>query len=388
MKMVERARGSLRVAGLFAGVGGIELGLERAGHETRLLCEVDPGARAVLGERFPQARLVGDVRELQGLPRGIDLLTAGFPCQDVSPVGPTLGLGGTKSSLVGEVFRLIRKSRPDWVLLENVPFMLRLHSGAVIARVVEGLEEAGYRWAYRTIDTRAFGLPQRRLRVFILASRVAKPGGVLFRGDHSIREIPADRATGFGFYWTEGNRGLGWGVDCVPTLKGGSAFGMVSAPAVWMKTGEILVPSITAGERLQGLPAGWSEPAERVVRPGRRWTFVGNAVSVPVARWIGEGLARSEEPVDLTGLVGEFPSRWPAAAFGDRRGRYSVTLGTWPVKRSWRPIAGFLEGAAEPLSPRAAAGFHSRLTRSSLRYDPEFAAAVGQRGALHRPKAA
>src|SRR5690606_11088514 len=77
------------VAGLFAGVGGIELGLRRAGHEAALLCEFDPGASAVLEQRFRGVRLHGDVRTLAALPREVDLLAAGFPCQDLSQAGQT-----------------------------------------------------------------------------------------------------------------------------------------------------------------------------------------------------------------------------------------------------------------------------------------------------------
>src|SRR5215468_453878 len=127
-----KARGEgdrrLRVAGLFAGVGGIELGLHRAGHTSELLCEIDEGARAVLAARFPGVDLHGDVRELRDLPP-IDLVAAGFPCQDLSQAGRTAGISGANSGLVGEVFRLLdgMKGGPRWLLLENVPNMLKLH---------------------------------------------------------------------------------------------------------------------------------------------------------------------------------------------------------------------------------------------------------------------
>lgn len=94
----------------------------------------------------------------------------------------------------------------------------------------------------------------------------------------------------FGFYWTEGTRGLGWAVDAIPTLKGGSSIGIPSPPAILLESREVVTPSIRDAERLQGFPTDWTQPAEEVTRKGQRWKLVGNAVSVPVAEWIGRRL--------------------------------------------------------------------------------------------------
>ena len=90
------------VAGLFAGIGGIELGLSRHGGETELLCEYWEPAKAVLAERFPEIPLVGDIRELRSLPK-VDVVSAGFPCTDLSQAGRMHGISGEASGLVGEV---------------------------------------------------------------------------------------------------------------------------------------------------------------------------------------------------------------------------------------------------------------------------------------------
>lgn len=129
----------MRVAGLFAGVGGIELGLEQAGLTTALLCEIDPRAKAVLEHRFPRVRIEPDVSAIAQLPPDIDLLTAGFPCQDLSQAGKTSGIFGRRSGLIRSVFRLISDSKPPWVLIENVPFLLRLDGGRGIAYVTRNL---------------------------------------------------------------------------------------------------------------------------------------------------------------------------------------------------------------------------------------------------------
>src|SRR5687768_1844148 len=109
---------------MFAGIGGIELGLSQAGFEHSVLCEIDSQALAVLAERFPGVELQRDICAMSRLPRDVDLLSAGFPCQDFSQAGNTLGIKGRNSGLVAQVFRLLKRDRVPWVLLENVPFLL------------------------------------------------------------------------------------------------------------------------------------------------------------------------------------------------------------------------------------------------------------------------
>ena len=103
-----------RVAGLFAGIGGIELGFKRAlgeAVETALLCESWPAAQEVLRTRFPEAELHPDVREFDTIPSDVDLLTAGFPCTDLSQAGRTAGITGSASGLVTHVFEALRWRR-------------------------------------------------------------------------------------------------------------------------------------------------------------------------------------------------------------------------------------------------------------------------------------
>ena len=115
----------MKVAGLFAGIGGLEQGLAQAGHESVYLCEIWEPARAVLASNMPDVPCDRDVRDIAMLPSETELLAAGFPCQDLSQAGLTAGISGARSGLVGEVFRLIDKQRVPWVVLENVSFMLQ-----------------------------------------------------------------------------------------------------------------------------------------------------------------------------------------------------------------------------------------------------------------------
>lgn len=363
-----------RAVGLFAGIGGLELGLSEFGWSTDVLCEIDPGAQAVLRHHFPNAELHTDVTEFASLPGDTELVAAGFPCQDLSQAGKTVGITGARSGLVDEVFRLVRpQSSPRWLLLENVPFMLRLGKGAAMRHVTTALEEMGYTWAYRVVDARAFGLPQRRQRVLMLASRTEDPREVLFSDDAGVAEQLSADDYPCGFYWTEGLRGLGWAVNAVPTLKGGSSIGIASPPAVRLLDGQLVTPGIIDAERLQGFDPDWTLPALTVpkVRAGHRWKLVGNAVSTRMAAWVGDRLDNPttyDSQLDSPLKVGD---PWPIAAWGRAGVAHKVAVSEWPVQHEYENLSGFLEDA-KPLSARATAGFLRRARQSSLRFAPGF----------------
>jgi DNA (cytosine-5)-methyltransferase 1 len=211
---------------LFAGVGGIDAALERAGFRVVAAVEINPAARGVLRERFPDVALFDDVTEVSGdqlraagfVARG-GLVAAGWPCQDFSVAGRRLGLGGARSGLWVQVDRLLAELRPAWFLGENVPGLLsavcscpgtgehwrwsrpvdaddgdtdyvevetpcdqphpvpggacgsgrcmELHGGAM-GTVLGSLGERGYGFAYRVLDAQHFGVPQQRRRVYIV----------------------------------------------------------------------------------------------------------------------------------------------------------------------------------------------------------------------------
>src|SRR5437899_2674022 len=124
------------MTGMSDGSGCIKLALHRAGPSTALLCEIDNAARAVLNERVPGVPPHDDIPTLPRLKPEIDLLAAGFPCQDLSQAGKTRGIRGRQSRLVAHVFDLLGQRPVPWVLLETVPFMLQLESGRAMEHVV------------------------------------------------------------------------------------------------------------------------------------------------------------------------------------------------------------------------------------------------------------
>jgi len=365
---------SMTSIGLFAGIGGIELGLARAGFETEMLCEIDPGARAVLEQRFGM-RVHPDIRTLPKFPK-VDVVAAGFPCQDLSQAGRTAGIDGQQSGLIEEVFKRLaqRKTSPRWLLLENVPFMLQLQRGKAMRYLVDELEGLGFTWAYRVVNARAFGIPQRRQRVILLASRTEDPRVALFGEDGEETAVEFTGKELCGFYWTEGLRGLGWAVNAVPTLKGGSTIGIPSPPAIWNpQSGSITTPDLRDAERLQGFETDWTRPAVDAegIREAHRWKLIGNAVSVPLAEWVGRRLANPTGELPTTGSLAHGAS-WPRAGWGHKGKAYSADVSAFPVRVPMTPLSVFLNYPQVPLSHRAASGFLNRALMSGLRFEDGF----------------
>ena len=205
----------LRVGSLFSGIGGFDLGLERAGHRVVWQVEFDERARSVLRRHWPDAAIYEDVRDVGGIRSGperqaegnrpddgglrssandepsscrsgdtrhdpsrpatilapVDLICGGFPCQDLSVAGRRAGLAGDRSGLWHEFHRIVSELAPTWVLVENVPGLLSSNGGRDLSTIIGGLADLGYMGAYRVVDAQYFGLAQRRKRVFVLASR-------------------------------------------------------------------------------------------------------------------------------------------------------------------------------------------------------------------------
>ena len=361
------------IAGLFAGIGGVELGLERAGHRTILLCENNEHAFLVLRKRWPGVRLHTDVATLDDFPNGTEVVAAGFPCQNLSVAGDKKGIDGRKSAVVGELFELLDRRPVRWVVIENVYFMLHLGKGSAIEHILDRLEQRGYRWAYRVVNSRAFGLPQRRRRVFIVASQSCDPRDVLLADDAGVRTWPdVDMAYPIGFYWTEGRTGHGLTADAVPPLKAGSTLAIPCPPAVLLPSGRVATPTIEAVERLQGFPGGWTSVLRAKSTQRHRWRLLGNAVSVPVAEWIGH---RLENPGCYDGS-GDTPldtaKSWPNAAWNVDGRRVAARVTEYPVGRRRGRISAFATEHWPNLSQRALRGFTRRAREGRLKYPPGF----------------
>jgi DNA (cytosine-5)-methyltransferase 1 len=169
----------LRVLDCFSGLGGFSLGLERTGgFETVAFCEIEPFPRKVLAKHWPGVPQYDDVRTLTAevLARdgiAVDVITGGFPCQDLSVAGKQRGMGeGTRSGLWSEIVRLIGELRPRYVIVENVAALLAGPSekrGGWFGRVLGDLAECGYDAEWENIPASAVGASHRRERVWVVA---------------------------------------------------------------------------------------------------------------------------------------------------------------------------------------------------------------------------
>ncbi len=367
----------MMVSGLYAGIGGFELGFERSGHRTLLMSEKDPEALQVIRHRFGSVKVDADAVKLAALPEQTDIVTAGFPCQNLSMAGGKQGIGGDKSRVVDALFRLLEVRRTPWVVIENVYFMLHLARGAAMDHIASHLERLGYRWASRVVDSRAFGLPQRRRRVFIVASLDGDPRNVLLADDAPKKNWPSlDLAKPIGFFWTEGRTGHGLTADAVPPLKAGSGLGIPSPPAVLLPNGRVATPTIEAIERFQGFPARWTSVL-RNERDGRnRWRLVGNAVSVPIAEWIGNRLGDPGEYVSQDDCEFIQGASWPNAAWCMGGKRMVANVSEHPVERRRGRLSAFATETWPDLSERALSGFVHRARKGRLKYPEGFLEAL------------
>lgn len=179
---------------LFSGVGGLDLGLERAGMRCNWQVEIDDYARAVLEKHWPEVPKYRDVRYFLGSKRWrrarshwrVDLIAGGFPCQDISQAGKRVGIEGSRSGLWSEFARIIRLLRPRYVLVENVDALAVRGMG----RVLGDLAALGFDAEWDRIPAAAVGAPHLRWRIFILA--YANP----------MREPQPERRLGLERRWT------------------------------------------------------------------------------------------------------------------------------------------------------------------------------------------
>lgn len=168
----------MKVLDLFSGIGGFSLGLERTGgFETVAFCEIEEYPRKILAKHWPEVPIYEDVRSLDAVQLqadgiSVDVITAGFPCQDISLAGKGAGIDGERSGLWSEVARLTGELRPRYVILENVAALL----GRGLGHVLGDLAEIGYDAEWHCIPASAIGAPHRRDRWWCVAYPDEKRG--------------------------------------------------------------------------------------------------------------------------------------------------------------------------------------------------------------------
>lgn len=172
----------LRFIDLFAGIGGIRCGLEQAAREKELtpVCvmtsEIKPYAVNVLKENHPGETVTGDITKVdtRNIP-DFDILCAGFPCQAFSSAGKRQGFADTRGTLFFEVERILRDKRPKGFILENVEGLVNHDGGKTLQVIVDRLSALNYKFDFRVLNSKYFGVPQERKRIYIVGSVFEKP---------------------------------------------------------------------------------------------------------------------------------------------------------------------------------------------------------------------
>jgi DNA (cytosine-5)-methyltransferase 1 len=289
---------------LFSGIGGLDLGFEHAGFVTSWQVDNNRFCQAILKTHFPNAQLFSDVRECgRHNLSPVDVITAGFPCQDVSTVGKRAGLGGEQTSLFFEVIRIAQELKPEWLVLENVLGLLSSNAGRDFAVILSSLAALGYFVAYRLLDSQFFGVAQRRRRVFIVGSlREGGAAEVLFESQGGSRNNSAGKKLAEAAFRTHPQRP---GTDRVIS-------GTLTASP------NIVLQALTNQIIRQPLRRSSADPqtpdANRVRNAARlpegmdcaRYKALGNAVTVPVAEWLGRRLKAAmvvTDPVRPGGIM-------------------------------------------------------------------------------------
>lgn len=327
----------MRFASVFAGVGGFDLAFEREGMTPTCQVEKQPHRLAILAEHWPDVERTDDVCTTSGTDLGHpDLVCGGFPCQDTSIAAPhRAGLAGDRSSLffefrrlLDEHLRLVDSTRPRWVVIENPPGLLGSNDGRDMAAVALGLEELGYGWAYRVVDSRHLGSAQRRQRVLIVGHRGgdARPAwqvlGDTGPGNQTGGTRPISGGQG-GLTAVDDTSGddseaLIWRKSARPrkalskggyetwvpatfanTLTGFDAGVATRQTHLLKQHGRIRTLTVTEWERLQGFPDGWTATAPE----SSRMAALGDAMNVPMASWLARRLVSVDTSLPLIGVT-------------------------------------------------------------------------------------
>lgn len=293
----------MKVASFFSGIGGIDLGLERAGMEIAFQCEILPFGQSILRKHWPGIPLKSDITEVQksDIP-DVDLFAGGFPCQDLSLAnqGKRKGLEGKRSGLFYKYAELIEAKRPRWVFIENVPGLLNSAKGEDFKVVISTLDELGYGVSWRVLDAKFFGTPQRRRRTYIVGSLgTIGSGEVLFEsGTNPVVDSTSGRTRNFlasgddeslpgATVFSIQHAGIGRRANAGPQGKGYRNDGETYTLDSRGSSDAVCKTDAPFGVRAaSGISKGLD---------GNRYRAIGNAVCVPVIRWIGKRIIEADK---------------------------------------------------------------------------------------------
>ena len=298
-------RPAYKVASFFTGIGGFDIGFEQGGFEVSFQCEVEPFCNAVLEAHWPKVPRWDDITTLNyaRIPFS-DVWVGGFPCQDLSlaRMGKRDGLRGSKSRLFHEFARLVGEGKPRVLVIENVAGLLSSHKGRDFGVLLDTLAELGYAVGWRTLNSKNFGVPQSRQRVYIVGCYRdgGGPPSILFepersKGDSKARgpngkkpsspfkkivgdtsgEGPVIQSIAYCLYATSARHtGTDWSRNYV----------------CYPERGDVRRLTPRECEGVMAFPPSWTLPENSTLDgdalDSARYHALGNAVTPPVAKWL------------------------------------------------------------------------------------------------------
>lgn len=303
-----------RINSFFSGIGGFDIAFENKGFSTQMLCEINPFCNQILNRHWPDTLKMTDINriEVSKIPDA-EVWCGGFPCQDISVArgaSTRLGLAGHRSGLFYQFANLIAEKNPQVVVIENVGGLFNSNKGRDFGVILQTLSSLGYGIAWRLLNSRYFGVPQSRTRVYLCCwkNNAAKALNVMF--DKEGSEKPQNARKDF---LTEASAKDEYPkvpnvAYCLAASSGRHTGTDWSRTYVVCKNGVRRLSPVES-ERLQGFPDNWTIPLGKNGNADDkidtfRYTAIGNAVSVPVAEWIAGkihmnlSIESSNEPIE------------------------------------------------------------------------------------------
>lgn len=394
-----RMKQQLKLNSFFAGIGGFDLGFESAGIDVGFHCEINPFCKSVLKRHWPNTPTVSDITSLDphSLPEA-QIWSGGFPCQDVSVARGWLGrdgLKGKRSGLFHTFLNLISVKLPTIVLLENVTGLLNSHGGLDFELVLKGLTDLGYGVSWRVLNSRYFGAPQSRPRVFVCAWHGSPSRAIRTLYERETSAWPGNERLGFlrPCKRTPSGAIVPEVAYCLAATSGrhtGTDWSR-SYVSYYDRVRRLTPPEC---EGLQGFPKGWTipEPQMKLAEnelDSLRYAALGNAVCVPVVQWIGKRIEKewkrtATAEITAADILTPFPTdqpkshlylgevkdgigkfKWSSGGFAWKRDCILTSVSPSPVRPITRLFAEVLEHKSVSeghfLSPNAAEGILRRV---------------------------
>lgn len=292
----------MKYGSVCSGIEGFSVAVAALNWSPVWFAEIDPFCRDLLATRYPGVTNYGDItaKPVESF-APVDLIVGGTPCQSFSVQGKRLGMDDERGQLSLRFCDLVASCEPRWVIWENVPHSLNVDGGEAFASIIRRLDELRYFCAWRVLDSRFFGVAQRRRRIFLVASNRSwrHAGAVLFEPRTDAKDVATtrkvqarkllDACAKDGVIGWSGDETPKCGLEVVPTLRasqGGEGVGV-------FMDGRMSRLTINEWERLQGFEddytriEGWSERQRRHA--------IGNSFAVPVMRWITQRIAAVDD---------------------------------------------------------------------------------------------